>query len=169
MKTLTLGLVCVLTVGALCTGCFSDSKRSRAFVVPPATAAGAANANGAANTNSAAPTQGRLTGTITRDGASVEQAFLVVASKDDGLVPESIDPGQLFTGLGGEFAIDLPPGDYEVTAVDGAGAKATSSVSLGAGGATLDLDLTVDPRAVEDLIRQGPPNEASEEASEEAR
>jgi hypothetical protein len=106
----------------------------------------------------------KLTGTVMRDGAPVDQAFLIVASTDDGLLPESIDPSQLFTQAGGAFSIDLPTGEYEVTAVDGEGARASSTVNVEAGGATADLDLSVDRQAAEDLIRQGPKGEASEEA-----
>lgn len=99
---------------------------------------------------SAVPTV-RVTGRVTHQGAPVEGAFLILASKATGEAPD-LAPGSLFSDATGAFTVDAPADVYDVLAVTTDGLVAEGTVDLTAGSVSgLDLALAVvdvDPSAL---------------------
>lgn len=98
----------------------------------------------------------RFEGVVTLDGEPADRAFLVVSSLASGLVPEGIDPGQLFADAAGRFRIDLPPDRYRIVATRGMGVSSQTTLDLRSDRRDVRLALVRDEGAALDLIQKGP-------------
>ena len=137
MRLGVLGCAVALVLGA---GCGGGGSSGSASVAPAASASGAS-------------VQGR----VLADGAPVASAWLVVGAPGGGEGPE-LDPASLETGPDGAFALSLPPGRWELTAVGEDGRRAQVALDVDAAAAApIDLVLGGDPDQLGlDLAQLGP-------------
>ncbi len=110
-----------------------------------------------------APDRTELTGRVLEDGAPVEGAVLIVSSVDTGLVPETVDPESMFSDAVGAFRIEVDPGRYRVLAIGPTGSQSDVEFEVGQETVPVELNLTSDPKAVEDFLNAGPRFERSED------
>lgn len=124
----------------LSVGCGGGSPSGSSSVAAPASAAGT-----------------QVQGRVMADGAPVGSAWLVVGAPGGGEGPE-LDPASLESAADGSFALSLPRGKWEVTAVGEDGRRAQVALDVGAAApAPFDLVLGGDPDQLGlDLAQLGP-------------
>lgn len=109
-----------------------------------------------------------VTGQVSGEEGPVAGVFLIVGAPGGDEGPE-LDPASLQTAEDGTFALALPAGRWELTAIDPEGRSARADVDVSDPAAPLALGLTLtafDEQSLVDLIERGPG--ALVETSEEA-
>ncbi|MCO5165271.1 MAG: hypothetical protein M9894_02730 [Planctomycetes bacterium] len=104
----------------------------------------------------------RASGQVTHQGAPVEGAFVILASRATGEAPDLPAAG-LFTDATGAYLVHAPADVYDVVVVHPDGLVGEGALDLSAGPATLDVTLreaetdptTLGPGALQRLLSMG--------------
>ncbi|MBX3472253.1 MAG: carboxypeptidase regulatory-like domain-containing protein [Planctomycetes bacterium] len=110
------------------------------LVLPLALLVAGCDGGGKAHDRAAVAPGVLASGQVTHQGAPVEGAFVILASRTTGEAPDLPASG-LFTDAGGAFSIHAPGDVYDVVVVHPDGLVGEGTLDLGAGPATLDVVL----------------------------